>query len=45
MKQKKERPLGEFMLSLGEGTTCSTDGRNKCPSLVRNATVSEKHSN
>lgn len=38
------KPLGQFILSLGE-RTCSPDIRNKCPSLVRNAMVSEKHSN
>lgn len=43
LSRRKIKPLGQFILSLGE-RTCSTDIRNKCPSLVRNAMVSEKHS-
>lgn len=42
LSRRKIKPLGQFTLSLGMRTTRSTDIRNKCPSLVRNAMVSAK---
>lgn len=45
ISRRNTKPLGQFILSLGQRTTSNTNITNKCPSLVRNAMVSEKHVN
>lgn len=45
ISRRNTKPLGRFTLSLGQRTTSNTNITNKCPSLVRNAMVSEKHMN
>lgn len=41
ISRRNTKLLGQFTLSLGQSTTSSTNATNKCPSLVRNAMVSE----
>lgn len=41
ISRRNTKLLGQFTLSLGQSTTSSTNPTNKCPSLVRNAMVSE----